>query len=245
MTPCGYDRIDAMKPNIGKDANASATGRMILLPGITNTTSQLAYLQRRLRQNHQGMDIRTHRWGPRLGWIHTLRSYERNRETARAIAADLAAYRRDNQQAVINLLGYSGGGGLAVFIVQALPDDVAINRLILIAPAISYLHPIADDVLPHVSELMVNFTSWLDIQIGLGTRIFGNMDGTRHGGAGAKGFNTDDPKLLQIPWRGAMIRQWHPGNHIAYLSPPWQRKYLFPALDPARDPAELHRTLRQ
>ena len=96
-----------------------------------------------------------------------------------------------------------------------------------------------------ISELLVNFASPLDLQIGLGTRILGNMDGTRHGGAGAKGFNTDHPKLLQIPWRSAMMRQGHPGNHIAYLSPPWQRKYLFPALDPAQDPAELHQTLRQ
>ena len=62
---------------------------------------------------------------------------EHNEATAVAIAAEIADWRRAHPDAPFYLVGYSGGGGMATLVTAALPDDISIDRLVLVAPAIS------------------------------------------------------------------------------------------------------------
>jgi len=214
-------------------------GKVLVLPGVINTRLHLTGFAKMLGETYPALDIETRTWGIPLLSLHNLRAYEQNLRTARTLAGELATYRREHPQAAIHLVGYSGGGGMAVFVAAALPDDVTINRLILVAPAISPDFPLETQVFPHVRDYVVNFASSRDAQIGWGTRNFGTMDRKNTTSAGYGGFEFVHPKLVQIHWTEAMIRDGHYGNHLSYLALRWQRKYLLPLFDPQMDVGDL------
>src|SRR5690606_349663 len=150
-----------------------------------------------------GFDIEVRRWGTPLLALRNLRAYERNAETAARMAEEIAARRRERPDERFYLVAYSGGGGMAALVVAALPEDVMIDRLILIAPAISPGFPLERDVLPRVRELVVNYASERDIQVGWGTRTFGTIDRKHVDSAGAVGFDIDHPRLAEWHWQPA------------------------------------------
>lgn len=213
-------------------SSARESGRVIILPGVRNTQFQLAGFVREIEALLPNFDVEVRRWGTPLLGLRNLRAHERNNATANAIAAEIAEWRRSNPQAKLYLVGYSGGGGMAVLIASALPDDVALDRLVLVAPAISPSYPIVDAVLPHVSEFLVNYSSSKDLQVGAGTLRFGTIDREFTQAAGASGFAMKHPRIVQWQWTDIDRRLGHAGNHVAYLGRRWQRANLVPVLDP-------------
>jgi pimeloyl-ACP methyl ester carboxylesterase len=165
--------------------------------------------------------------------LSNLRAEQRNAATAEQIASELAGWRRAHPTDKLYVVGYSGGGGIVTLVVAALPSDVAIDRLVLVAPAISPDFPLAERVLPHVTEFVASFSSTLDLQVGWGTRAFGTIDRKNTPSAGAIGFALEDPKLLQHRWSESDRPFGHHGNHLSYLSPRWQDAKLLPTLDPS------------
>lgn len=220
-------------------AETAGEGLVVALPGVVNTKRHLNGFVRLVREEHPDWEVRIRSWGTPLRSIHNLCAYERNRAVAEQIASELAAYRRSHPQARISLVGYSGGGGVAVFVTEALPADVMIERLILVAPAISPDYPLVERVLPHVSEYVINYASRRDHQVGFGTRLFGTIDRVKTASAGCGGFSIEHRKLIQVCWSTSMLRWGHLGNHLSYLVPRWQRKYLVPALQAGVGPDDL------
>jgi pimeloyl-ACP methyl ester carboxylesterase len=215
------------------DATASAHGRVLIMPGVGNTQFHLAGFVERLEQQLPNFEVEVRPWGTPFRMIENLQAGERNFSTAAEIAADLAAWRRAHPDEKLYVVGYSGGGGMVTLVTSALPDGVAIDRLILVAPAISPDYPLQERVLPHVNEFVANFASALDLQVGWGTRAFGTIDRKNTVSAGAVGFELADPKLLQHLWSADDIPFGHLGNHLSYLNGRWQRAKLLPALDPS------------
>ena len=151
-------------------------GRLLILPGVGNTRFHLAGFVAAAEAQLPRFDVEVRPWGVPFMTIHNLRAHERNTATVAAIAAEIAQWRRANPDAPFYLVGYSGGGGMATLVTAALPDDVSIDRLVLVAPAISPDYPLASEVLPHVREYVVNYASERDLQVGWGTRTFGTID---------------------------------------------------------------------
>jgi pimeloyl-ACP methyl ester carboxylesterase len=226
-------------PQLPLDRQEATRGKVLLLLGAVNTRHHLSGLAQMIREAHPGLEVVLRPWGVPLLSVHNLRAYERNREVAGKMAGELADYRRAHPDAIIDVLGYSGGGGVAVFLVEALPPNVQIDRLILVAPAISRAYPLKQQVFPHVREFIVNYASDRDVQVGWGTATFGTIDRVFEVSAGYTGFELEHPRLVQVRWDKAMKRQGHHGNHRSYRAPPWQRKYLLPALDPGVTAEEL------
>jgi pimeloyl-ACP methyl ester carboxylesterase len=165
--------------------------------------------------------------------LSNLRAEQRNLATAEQIARDLTEWRRAHPEDKLYVVGYSGGGGIATLVMAELPADVSVDRLVLVAPAISPDYPLAQNVLPHVTDFVANFSSTLDLQVGWGTLTFGTIDRKNTQSAGAVGFELDDPKLLQHRWSADDMPFGHHGNHLSYLSPRWQDAKLLPTLDPS------------
>ena len=215
----------------GPQAAPAAAGRLLVLPGVGNTTFHLAgFVERAQRQLPEfAIDVRP--WGTPFLTLHNLRAHARNVATAQRLAAEVAAWRRAHPDEKIYVVGYSGGGGMVTLMTAALPDDVAIDRLILVAPAISPDFPLAERVLPHVREFVVNYASDRDLQVGWGTRTFGTIDREYMRSAGAVGFELQHERLLQHYWSLADRPYGHHGNHLSYLNRRWQDARLLPALD--------------
>jgi pimeloyl-ACP methyl ester carboxylesterase len=212
---------------------AAATGRLLILPGVGNTRFHLAGFVEAAEQQLPHFEVEVRTWGVPFLTIHNLRAHDRNVATAAEIAADITAWRRSHPTEKFYLVGYSGGGGMVVLVAAALPDDVAIDRLILVAPAISPDYPIVEAVMPHVREFVANFASDRDLQVGWGTSTFGTIDRKMTESAGAIGFAAENPRLLQHLWSLDDVAFGHHGNHLSYLNRRWQDAKLLPALDPA------------
>lgn len=214
------------------------SGRMVVLPGVGNTRFHLAPFVRAAEAQLPGFDIDVRRWGVRFMMFLNLRAYERNLETARQIAAELASWRRAHPDELLYVVGYSGGGGMALLMAEALAEDVMIDRLVLVAPAISPGYAV-EEILPRVRELVVSYASERDLQVGWGTRTFGTIDRKRTASAGAVGFELTHPKIVEWRWSSEARELGHRGNHLSYLGRRWQVAHLLPALDPRVEAAEL------
>ena len=220
-------------------APSQAEGRVLILPGVGNTRFHLAAFVAAAQAQLPRFDVEVRPWGVPFMTIHNLRAQERNAATVQRIAEEIAAWRRAHPDAPFYLVGYSGGGGMATLVAAALPDDVHIDRLVLVAPAISPDFPLAEEVLPHVREHVVNYASERDLQVGWGTRTFGTIDRKNTASAGSIGFDATHERLLEYRWSEVDAPLGHAGNHLAYLHPRWQAAKLLPALDPSVGAAAL------
>lgn len=212
-------------------AEGACPGRILVLPGVYNTRFQLNGFVERAEERLPDFDVEVRRWGTPLLPLKNLRAHERNVATAASIAAEIAEWRVRHPDDPFYLIGYSGGGGMAVLVADALPAGVQIDRLILVAPAISPDYPLERDVLPHVRDFVVNYASERDLQVGWGTRTFGTIDREHVDSAGAVGFALSHPNVVQWFWSPADRALGHRGNHVAYLDREWQAAALLPALD--------------
>lgn len=214
---------------------------MIVLPGIHNTLFHLDGFIDMARVSLPNFRIDRRKWGRTFLGIRNLRAEQENIEAARNLAGDIVRWRREHPDRLLYLMGYSGGGGVASLVLAELPDGITIDRLILIAPAISAEYPIEHYAKEHIRDFVVNFASEKDMQVGLGTRIFGTIDRKYEYAAGYAGFAASFAKLAQWHWRRQDRQFGHRGNHVAYLGRRWQRDFLLPAIDPSISRAELER----
>lgn len=232
-------------PELGSCAPSAwaqhAKGRLIVLPGVGNTRFHLEGFVTRIERQSPHLEVEVRPWGVPLLALHNLRAEQRNLGVAAELAAEIAAWRRAHPDELMYLLGYSGGGGIATLVAAGLPEDVSIDRLVLVAPAISPDYPLAERVLPHVEDFVVNYASARDLQVGWGTRVFGTIDRVEAESAGAVGFASASPRVLQWTWTPAELGLGHRGNHLSYLGRRWQTARLLPALDPGSRARDIRR----
>lgn len=177
-------------------------------------------------------------WSRPFGIVHNLVGETRNRAEASRIAGDVAAYRDDYPDRPVDLVGYSGGGAMAVWVAESLPEDVCVRHLVLVQPGLSPDYDLRR-ALAHVDGRLVHFHCSLDwFVLGLYTSVMGTMD-RRHGAsAGWLGFDMEeavaDPalreKVLQQPWVLDMIADGHIGIHANMLGHTWNERWVAPWL---------------
>ncbi|MCB9853225.1 MAG: hypothetical protein H6819_09035 [Phycisphaerales bacterium] len=211
-----------------------AHGCVILLPGIEGNAWQLRDTYNGLREAGIDQAIEIVPWGsPPLSSLPNLVDIKKNRERARKIAGKIATYRAARPEAPLTLVGFSGGGGLAVLTLEALDEGVQVDRAILIAGAISN-HYDVDRVLPRCKQSLVNIYSRRDSVVSAGTALLGTIDRVRSVSAGYSGFVDNDDALLkrdklrQIGWTPEWIGLGHYGGHLGCLAQAWAREVLAP-----------------
>ncbi|MCG3125884.1 MAG: hypothetical protein CHACPFDD_00711 [Phycisphaerae bacterium] len=217
-------------PRVELFERARPDGCVLIFPGVINTHTQLANLAELIEDRYPTLGAQVVPWGPAFDSLGNLLAHERNRRTAERFAEAIAAYRAEHPLANIDVVGLSGGGGMAIFTLEALPRDVQVDRLILLAPAVSHEYGL-DAALSHVREFAVSFASRCDGTLGVGTRVFGNMDGATSGSAGHEGFRKEDRRLVQVFWSDDMVRYGHYGTHHEYVVTRWLRQYVLPLFD--------------
>lgn len=216
---------------------STARGAIIMLPGVEGGAWQLADVRAGLIRAGISDDLIAVDWGVRpFGSLINLTDLEANRRRAKAMADEIARHSRSMPGQSIQLIGFSGGGGLAMLVADALPSDVLLDQIVLIAAAIS---PQADTgpALAHARRGVVNFYSPQDrVVLGWGTRTLGTIDRSRTESAGHVGFKTrtgdlrQENRLRQIPWREEWRKLGHDGGHIGWLAKPWACEVLAPIL---------------
>ena len=215
-------------------------GLIWMIPGIQGTPSMLAEACRGLEDAGVRSAIEVYDWqrDELFGTLSNLLDHERNLGHAAKLAEYITEYSRNHAGRPIDVVGYSGGGGLAVMIAEALPEDVRLRNLILVQAAISPDYDLGA-ALAHIDGKLINFHSAFDWAIlGLGTRAFGTMDRANVASAGKVGFDlavaVPDEVLRacveQPEWTLAMLTSGHYGGHFGMLTYGWNKKYLAPYL---------------
>ena len=149
----------------------------------------------------------------------------------------LLAERRDHPGSRITVTAHSAGSGIIAWALEQLPDDVTIDSLILLAPALSPGYDLSR-ALTHVRERAFVFFSPHDSTVlGFGTRMFGTVDGPKVDASGRVGFTMPPgadanqyAKLVQIPYRVAWARLDNIGDHIGTMERAFAREVLAPVV---------------
>jgi pimeloyl-ACP methyl ester carboxylesterase len=191
--------------------------------------------------------------------LYHLRSWNRNRRQAADIAQRIVRYRQQYPDRPVWIVGHSGGGGMALLTAEALPAATRLTGIVLLAAAVSRRFDLRP-ALNRVERGIWSFHSALDwFFVGLGTTVFGSMDGVHGPSAGMLGFSetaarsTDDPHTTDAwsppspssggvfrqhgyaPW---MIKQFHLGGHFGCVHRVFIAETIAPLLSAEVPPSQ-------
>jgi pimeloyl-ACP methyl ester carboxylesterase len=177
-----------------------ANGLVVILPGIEGES----YLNHAIRQGLMDAGIRDsmpiYCWGrpvPLAGVLLNQVDFLGNRIEASKISQMIVKYQDENPGKPVYLVGHSGGGGIAVFAAEGMPEGRQVDGLVLLSASIGSGYDLTK-ALSHCRCGIVNYYNKDDIALlGVGTTIVGNVDGSRGLAAGLIGF--DKPNSYDSP----------------------------------------------
>ncbi len=213
-----------------------ARGLVIVLPGIEGRGVLNQAICHGLDAGGVDYAIELYDWTSIWGPLANLRAEGRNRRIAEKIARRIAIYHWDYPERPVLLVGQSGGGAIAVWVTEQLPRGHDVDGIIMIAPSLSPGYML-DFPLGRTKRGIVNFHSALDwVFLGLGTAIYGTMDGYHTASAGMVGFRVPKAggtppvysKLHQIAWRSKMSWDGNTGGHLSSGAAGFVAKYVAP-----------------
>lgn len=201
-------------------------GLVLILPGIEGRSFlNMAILHGLVDSGlPHAMEVVDWTTGNKFLTLYHLRAWRRNLRIARQIAQRIVDYQTEYPGRPVWIVGHSGGGAMALLVAEALPDDHRLAGLILLAAAVSPRFDLSK-ALAKVERGIWNFHSWLDfLFVGLGTTIFGTVDGWHMPSAGMWGFRTPTaqrptplpagPTLTQSCYHPRHVFDFHLGGHF-------------------------------
>jgi len=213
-----------------------STGLVVVLPGIEGRSPLNEGVVQGLVDGGVPYGIDLERWTSWLGPLYNLRAELHNRRKATQIAVHVAEYKYAHPDKPVILVGQSGGGAMALWIAEAMPEGQEIDGIILLAPAISPGYMV-DFALCKTKRGIVNFYSSRDwLFLGVGTTIIGTMDGKHSSSAGRVGFTVPAKpgrskvydKLYQIAWHQQMAMADNTGTHLTSSAEAFVANYVAP-----------------
>ncbi len=220
-------------------ATQPATGRQTLLlhlPGIGGLMRIDRLLTGGLTRGGMVAEIQIYDWTNGNPGMPALTALERNHREAEKVAQMIAERRREDPDARIIVTGHSAGSGIAVWALENLPDDVQIDTLVMLAPALSPKYDLSA-ALRRVKGHAYSFNSEYDPILGPGTRAFGTIDRIKSDAAGRVGFEMPQgadreqyAKLVQIPYDRGWMAFGNIGDHIGPMMPRFAARVLAPLL---------------
>lgn len=186
------------------------------------------------------------------GWLHRManhmRNEERHEQAAKDCAARIQAFHENHPAAPIYLLGYSGGGAVALHVLELLParEQAIVDSVALLAPACSPNFPAAPLADRTRHGLWNYYSPWDRVILGLVTRVIGTTDGVHGRAAGCEGFPEETAlaagngasraggrvwgNFQQRSELGRWFWQYHYSGHFGYANRVWVRETLAPDL---------------
>ncbi|MEO6435161.1 MAG: hypothetical protein ABIP55_05310, partial [Tepidisphaeraceae bacterium] len=192
---------------------------------------------RGLRDGGYAGEVKAYDWtGDDVG-LAALTVKRRHKEQSAAIAQILIDQARAHPGSRITITTHSAGAGIIVWALAQLPRDITIDTLVFLAPALSPTYDLTP-ALRHVSGKAYVFYSPYDAAVlGMGTTMFGTVDGVKTEASGKVGFQrpaTADAeqyaKIVQFPYRTSWVKLGNIGDHIGVMRRAFAREVLAPLL---------------
>ncbi len=220
-------------------------GLVIVLPGIEGRSKYNADILKGLNDGGVPCAIEIYDWGTLvpLGSLVNLVALERNRAEAKRIADRIVQYHQDYPDRPVHLVGHSGGAGVAVLALEALPHGCNVRSALLLAAALSPDYDLTK-ALSHTDAGIWNFYSDSDVgYLQVGTSLFGTIDRRHTRAAGAVGFKPartvgSTPssgqklyaKLHNVGYRPTMSDAGNRGGHAGWTKRSFVALWLAPVI---------------
>lgn len=213
-------------------------GLILILPGIEGESMLNHMIADGLKDAGVPDAIDIYDWtGTRFFMVGNTIRYQRNLRQASIVAHKISEYQRSHPGKPVHLIGHSGGGGLAIMVLEQMSRTRPISGAILLAPALSPGHNLAA-AMERTQYGIYNFWSPNDVAfLGIGTTTFGNMDREHGPAAGMIGFHVPDhlsaadtklyeAKLVQVRWRTEMLKEGQLPGHMSWANPWFVKNWL-------------------
>jgi pimeloyl-ACP methyl ester carboxylesterase len=152
---------------------------------------------------------------------------------AQRLADYVVRRRREHPDRPIHLIGYSGGGFVAVRALELLEGTCQVDSAAVLAGAFSPRRDLSTACGSLVGSLVIS-SSLLDwIIVGLGTLLFGTADRVwtpSVGMIGPSGRGDKHLQVISIRWRPGMAVWGHLGGHFSAASAPLMRRWVAGAM---------------
>lgn len=235
LTSAAASALHAQAAPTTTSTTQAAAPRVLHLPGIGGYLPIDRHFIRGLRQG--GLtDIGHFDWTSGRPGLAALVNNDNKQAQSRALAERLTAEYRADPDRPIHITAHSGGGAIAVWALEQLPDDVTIERLFLLHPALAPSYDLSR-ALQHVRNRAYVFSSTMDPVLGPGTRALGTMDGVHTDAMGRVGFVIPadaDPqqyaKLIAMPYDDRWLRHDNIGDHIGPLTTRFAEAFIAPLI---------------
>ena len=211
-------------------------GLTLVLPGIEGASFLSDNMAYGLQDGGVQTAIEVHDWtsGQPLRSLEHLVSFRHNQQAAERLASRIMAFQDRNPGRPVNLVGHSGGAGVILMAVDLLPSHYRIAEIVLLAPAISRGFE-TDRLSGKVNQIFLYYSPF-DLQLTLGTSLFGSVDRRFGPAAGSLGFRRPAIHVRSIPYHPSMWRSGHPGGHLGCTSYRFVRDHVAPLLLDAGEP---------
>lgn len=214
-------------------------GLVIILPGIEGHSQLNENIRRGLVAGGVYRALPIESWGrpiPLAGPLITQMDFVGNRLAGGRVAKTIIKYQDKHPGRPVYVVGHSGGGGVAVFTAEAMPEGRQIDGLILLSASISSAYDL-EKALSHCRNGIVNFYNQQDSGVlGLGTTLIGTVDGTHGPSAGLIGFDCFDRPgydgLYQVKMMGVSEDTHTTSTQVGFVSihvTPWVLSDSWPA----------------
>ena len=207
------------------------------LPGISGIRGIDRSLMRGLNESGLDAKIESYDWTTADPGLGSLLAHRRAMDESDNVGQIILEHYRANPAARITITAHSGGGAIITWALEKLPDDVMVDSIVLLAPALSPTYDLSR-ALKHVRGHVYVFYSEYDaVVLGAGTSLFGTMDGVKTEAAGKVGFQQPETadagqykKLVQFPYDRAWMKYDNTGEHIGTMNRAFAREVIVPTL---------------
>ncbi len=220
-------RVEPERKDVGVVFTADGVG------GFDLCATSLEYLTPLL---DPPVEARTLVWGHGpTRWFADLTRRENVLAQGERLAREVEVVRHERPGVPIYLVGKSGGSVVIVAALERLPSE-SVEAVVLLAPALSPDYDLGRALDAVRRELVVHWSPYDVVVLGIGTSLFGTIDRKHAAAAGQRGFDVDKltperrAKLRQVRWRPEMMRVGYFGGHIATDNPLFLKKYVTPLL---------------
>src|SRR5690242_64348 len=211
-------------PHAAQAGQEFAHTYLLHLPGISGARGYDRMMTGGLREAGYTGELETYDWTEKDPGLRALMAYERNQVEAQKIADRITSRVRADRNLKIIITAHSGGTGLAVWALEKLPQDITVEKVILLSSALSPQYDLSK-ALAHVRGKLYSFFSENDVLVlGAGTKLFGTIDGKKCESAGECGFvlpATADmqqyEKLIQKPYDKSWMQYGNIGDHLVSM----------------------------
>ena len=223
---------------------------LIYIPGIGGSGKADRTWAGGLRAGGYDGVIETFDWSKGMGPISALWAHGRQRAFARQLAEQICKLHEQSPESPITLAAHSAGAAIMVYALEDLPPGVQVDGVILLAPALSGSYDLTT-ALRHVRGRAHAFCSDRDTMVlGIGTFLFGTVDGVHGEAAGHGGFvrppqasAAQYAKLLVHPYSRFRQSLGDDGGHYGPESPGVATALIAPLLPRSPEPISARTAL--